>query len=719
MKPIANLIVKRHKSIFILFVLLAVAGAILMTHVNINEDMTAYLPDSSPAKQGAAIISEEFPAASTLTLMFTDLADDRKQAVYEQLQAVDGVLTVDYDDTSRYNNGAYTMFELAVDAAPFTDASKAVVGDVEAQFPDDTINISGSAAGNTLIDKILAMLFGAGALLMLVLFIMCSSWIEPLLFLITIGIAILLNMGTNIIFNSVSQITYTIAAILQLCLSIDYSIMLLSRYRQEKALGGTKQEAMKRALQNAVTAISGSSLTTIVGMLALTLMSFTLGMDLGLVLAKGVFFSLMCILTVLPALLLIFDNALEKTRKKAPHPKMVGVGKFAYKGRYIILAVFVLLLAGSFMLRNNVNITYSLSQYYDVNKHFAVENPIVVLYDTADEDAVAPELAALEADDRIESLDSYAATLGREYTAEEFAELADISTMVAGQLYQAYGADSAPLGDILDYIQTAVAANPLYQSYFPADAMDQLASAADAFVGETYSRAILHTQMPEEGEQTFALIDDIKQTLDQAGVPYMLVGNSPVAYEMHEDFPAEMNRITILTIVAIFLIVALVFRKLSVPLILTLIIQCAVWVTMGTSYLQGISMYYLPMLIVQCLLLGAMVDYGILYADYYRTARLTMGKKDSIIHALRSAIHTILTSGMILISVVGVIGLFMMTSEPAISEILLTIAKGAAFAILLILFVLPGVLAALDRGKDNKDETEDKALDDGQAVKNA
>ena len=703
MKSIAHQIVKGHKLILILFTLLAVAGAILMTQVDINTDMTKYLPESSPAKQGAKILNEEFAPASTFTLMFKNLPDARKQTVPEDVRTVEGVLAVAYDNSDRYNNSEYTLYLITVDGAAASAEAEAIVARVAALYEDDEITISGDAAGNTAMDAMVTLLIVAGALLMLVLFLMCTSWIEPLLFLITIGIAILINMGTNIIFPSVSEVTYSIAAILQICLSIDYSIMLLSRYRREKERGGTKYDAMRRALHNGVTAISGSSITTIAGMLALTLMSFTIGMDLGLVLAKGVFISLVCILTVMPALALLFDNALEKTRKKRAFlPKMKKIGAFEHKARYVILAVFVLLLVGSFFLRNSVNITYSMSDYYTVNEHFQVSNPIVAVYENEDEDVIAPLLEELQADARIESIDSYATTMEKAYTANEFAELARMNPMMVSQLYAAYGADSIPLADLIAYIETMLAQNPAYAAMLPEGAMDELAAAADSFVGERHSRAIFNTAMPEEGEETFALIDTIQQTLDETGATSLLVGNSPIAREMHESFPGEMNRITILTVVAIFLIVALVFRKLTVPLILTLIIQCAVWVTMGTSYLQGISMYYLPLLIVQCLLLGAMVDYGILYADYYREARLTHPKKESVIIALGSAIHTILTSGLVLVSVTAGIGVVLVAAEPAISEILLTLSKGAAVAIILIVFVLPGILAALDRGKDVK-----------------
>jgi len=701
MKTFANQIVKHHKIILFLFILLAVTGGILMLNVNINTDMTKYLPDDSPAKQGVAILDAEFPEASTFTLMFEDLADNRKQDVYTAIQNVEGVQQVNYDDTSRYNNGNYTLYEITVSSRSASTESQATVDRVQALFPDDTLHISGDAPGNTAIDRLPVLLLVAGALLLAVLFLMGTSWLEPILFLITIGIAILLNMGTNIFFDSVSEITYSIAAVLQVVLSIDYSIMLLTRYRLEKTKGGTNREAMARALQNAFSSITGSSLTTIVGMLALTLMSFTIGMDLGLVLAKGVFFSLLCIFTVMPALVLLFNGALERTKKKTFLPKMTWIGSFAHKARYGILIVFVLLLGGSLLLRNSVNITYSMADYYEVNKHFRVSNPVMVLYENDAEAAVAPALAALAQDERVESVNSYAATMTAPVTADAFSALTGINPMIAGQLFTTYGADSIPLNDLLDYIQTTVATNPMYADYFSQDALAQLSTASAQFVGETHSRAIFNTTLPEESDETFALIADIHQALDATGADYLLVGNSAIAYEMHESFPGEMNRITLFTIAAIFLIVALVFRKLTVPLVLTLIIQCAVWITMGTSYLQGISMYYLPLLIVQCLLLGAMVDYGILYADYYREARKSMGKKNAVIFALRSAIHTILTSGLVLVSVTIGVGLVFQATDPSIAEILMTVSKGGAIAVGLIVFVLPGVLAALDRGKND------------------
>ncbi|HPJ03792.1 MAG TPA: efflux RND transporter permease subunit, partial [Candidatus Limiplasma sp.] len=267
MKTIARNIVRDRKLILILFLVLTVVSVVLMFQVNINGDLSKYLPDSSPAKQGIAIINEEFTPASTFTLMFENLPDERKQSVYEQILQTDGVLRATYDATETFNSDPYTLYEITVDAPAFTTDSKAIVADITAQFDNDTIFVSGDAAGNTAIERIPVLIGIASVLLMLVLFIMSTSWVEPLLFAVTIGVAIALNMGSNIIFDSVSEITYSIASILQVCLSIDYSIMLLTRYRQEKETAENKEQAMRRALRHGVTAISSSSITTIIGML--------------------------------------------------------------------------------------------------------------------------------------------------------------------------------------------------------------------------------------------------------------------------------------------------------------------------------------------------------------------------------------------------------------------------------------------------------------------
>ncbi len=887
MKKLADLIVEKRKGILIVFILLTIVSTFLLFQVQVNSDMTKYLPDDSSAKIGISIMEAEFPPTSSLQVMIKGLPEAAKEQKVAELSAIEHVDSVVYEAGSdAYNQGDYTLYSVTIGVDAYSKEAKTVVSAIRDQNAAYEVALSGEAAGKNL-DRILPGLFGAAfGILMVVLILMCNSWLEPVLFLATIVVAILINMGTNIILGSVSDITQAIAAILQLCLSMDYSIMLINRYRQEKEVTDDKNEAMKKAVRNAFTAITSSSVTTIVGMLALVFMSFTIGADMGFVLAKGVFFSLLCIFTVLPALILMFDNAITKTAKKSLHIKMDGLAKFSYSARYVMLAVFVLLFAGSYMLRGNVEITYTMTDFDPVYKVFTPSNPIVVLYENKDEEKVAALAEEWEALPSVDSVSAYATTLGKAMTSTELADATGMDAKLVALMYVNYfdsqGGETPEqtvvLGDFIQFLQTDVATNPQFAALFPEGAMEQLAalgSAQDAqprlspeefaaysgmnavmvqqlfgyyftlngqaedgkiavndladfivttmaanpqyasffseemlaqlsamagdsgtnvmeqqltgtelaaymgvdeaiarqlinfygvaqgnvpggkialydfmnyiatdiatdeafapyltgdllaqltdgkaemdaglaqLVGSRFSRLILNTNLLEESEETFALIERIQGELGAAVQgEYHLVGSSVMAHEMAGSFPGEMDLITILTAVAIFLVVAISFRSLSIPLVLVLVIQCAVFITMGTAALAGSSIYYLPLLIVQCLLMGSTIDYGILYTSYYREARETLDKKEALRVALNNAIHTIMTSALILIAITLVLGFLLAGSDHAISEILLIIARGGICATVLVVFVLPSVMSALDRfvcGKKKVDKKE-------------
>lgn len=871
MKKISGFLVDKRKTVLIVFLVLTVICGVLMTQVGVNSDMTKYLPESSPMKQGLDIVEKEFPVASSFNLMVAGLKEDEKEQAAGDLEKLEYVDSVSFEPGDpAYNVGDNTLYVLNLSVAASSAEVRQVTGEIEEMYKAYDIVMSGDALGNTA-TEILPMLAGiAFVILLIILFIMCSSWVEPFLFLLTIGIAIIINMGTNILFGTVSDITTSIAAILQLVLSMDYSIMLLNRYRQEKEIGLEKTEAMKSALGNAFVSISSSSITTIVGMLALVFMSFTIGRDLGFVLAKGVLLSLICIFTVLPALILLCDGAIERTAKKSLHIKMDKIGAFSYKARRIIPIFFVILFAVSFYLKGNVGISYTMADYYIIDQTFALNNPLMVIYENGDEENIAALAETWEDSEQVTSVNGYSTTLGKELTCGELAEAADMEEAMVAQMFFYYlgekgglseqtmspnelivflktevadneqfsalmtddmrgqleaigtpgepirlsaeefavysGTDIAmvqqifgyyfmsygqtedgkiPQEALISFLQTDIAANPQFAAMLTAEdfaalqamgdesaAMDEQMSAeelAEMFqmepemvqqllylrlvsdgarpqekitlydfigfitanvagspqfepffteealaqlddaealiddglkqlVGESHSRLIINTSYPEESEDTFAFIAalqaELESTLDGS---FYIVGNSAMAHEMNGSFPTEMNYITWLTALAIFIVVAIAFRSLSVPLILVCVIQCAIFITMGSIYMQGNNIYYLPLLIVQCLLMGATVDYGILYTSYYREFRQKLTKKEAVIASLNHSIHTILTSASILIAVTGVLGFILRASNPAISEILLIIARGGLASTVLVVFILPGILAAFDR----------------------
>jgi len=795
MKKVMNFIVEKKMFILVVIILLTALCTPLATNVSINSDMSKYLPKNSQMKIGQNIMMKEFDNdINTLNIMFSKLDDNQKAKISQSLSEIKGVDSVTYDNSEKYNKDGYTLYVLSIGYAVDADETKAVMNTVKEQYADYDFVMGGSAAGNSVLLGLFPKMIGiAFIIILIILFFMCNSWIEPLIFLVSTGVAVLINMGTNIIIGSVSDITFSVAPILQLVLSMDYSIMLLTRYRQEKQVGNNKTDAMKKALQHSFSAISSSSITTIVGMLALVFMSFTIGRDLGIVLAKGVLFSLICIFTILPAMVLMLDDLIEKTAKKSLPLNMRKIGSASFHIRKVMPLVFIALLVGSFILRGGVAITYTMTDFDKINQVFTPDNTFVVLYQNKDEDKIATLVEKFDKSSEVNSVNAYCTTLGKrvtynelasavnmdeniialmyysyfeqkgeveqqkiapgvfmqylqtdiagnalfeklltqesmaqlatlggaippqmigqEMSAKDFAKFSNINEEIVSQMYNYYVISNGamPQGqismyDFIQYLLSDIVNNEVYKPFFTADNLEQLDDTKyemdkgmAQLVGKDYSRMIINTSLAAESEQTTQFITQLKKELGSNDGVYYILGNSVMAYEMQVSFPIEMNLITIFTAIVIFMVIAIAFRSLSVPLILVLIIQGAVFITMGISTIGGDRIFYLALLVVQCLLLGATVDYGILLTSYYKELRCKMDIKEALIAALTQSIHTISTSALILIIVTGLLGFYTMNSNAAVSEILMLIAKGGIVATILVVFILPGLLAAIDR----------------------
>lgn len=317
LKKIVDFLTKKRLLIFIITIILAIGSGIAMLFVNINKDMTKYLPEDSQMKQGMEIMENEFVTTTTnetFKIMFEDLESNDKQTIFEELSNYEGVENVLYDENSAdYNKENYTLYVIETKYQSISKTQELLDSIVKDYKHDYKLYSYYNNSEDNLLDFLIPI---AVVIVIIILFIMSTSLIEVLLILANIGIAIVLNLGTNIIFSSISDMTFSIAAVLQLVLSIDYSIILVNRYKQERINTDSPIEAMKKALYNAFKSITSSSLTTFVGLLALIFMSFTIGKDMGLVLAKGVLFSLICIFTLLPTLIIWSDKLLKITDKK-------------------------------------------------------------------------------------------------------------------------------------------------------------------------------------------------------------------------------------------------------------------------------------------------------------------------------------------------------------------------------------------------------------------
>ncbi len=427
MKKIADIIVE--KRIWIIIVVLAFTAVcgLLIPEVGVNDDMTKYLPDDSSMKIGMDIMEESFPEAdtdNTIRVMFTGLEREQKSALKERLEGIENVTDVDYKEGDEdYNRDKYTKYVLHMENDYGSPEEAEIIRTLERDFSgNDMTYMDDSNEGPGL--PLWVMVF-AVAMLMVILLIMSGSWFEPVLFLFTIAVAVVINLGTNIILGTISENTFSVAAILQLVLSMDYSIILINRYRQELEKTDDRKAAMKAAVAGAFSSISSSSITTVVGLLALVFMSFKIGFDMGVVLAKGVFCSVVCVFLILPGLILTFSKVIEKTAKPAPHIPTGGLARFAYRARVPLTLCFIGLFAGAWYLQKQTVICFSMTPPDAIADIFPTRSTVVMLYENQDDDAVTRIAERLEEREDVKSAANYSSTLGKQHTADDMVDAID------------------------------------------------------------------------------------------------------------------------------------------------------------------------------------------------------------------------------------------------------------------------------------------------------
>ena len=889
MKRLTNFIVSKRIYILVVMLILTAVCSFLIPKVSVNSDMSKYLPDNSSMRQGLSIMEKEFPAEEdsyTIRVMFKGLGSEKKAEVKDVLAAIENVDSVSYDrDSSDYNSGEYTLYILNTKYGYDTEEETVIEKQVTEKFSGYEVTVKNDDTSAP--DIPLSVYLAAFGIILVVLLISCGSYFEPILFLLTIGIAVVLNLGTNFFLGEISDVSFGIAAVLQLALSMDYSIILMNRYRQELNKGDDRKEAMANALCAASGSITGSAVTTIVGLLVLIFISFKIGADIGIVLAKGVAFSMLCVFTVLPALILLSHKLIEKTEKKErakkAHKKGLSavLGGFSYRYRGVIAALFIVLFLITGYLQSDTKTVYTLAAKDPIADVFPKDNTIVLLYDNADESKIADIVAVLQNKDDVKNIVSYPTTIGKQCTVKEMSEMLSkigenlqTDEKLLNIVYYHYHANGKTepmtLSDFIVFLSDTVAIDPMFSGYIDEAAAGQLAvlkpltekSAltapmppaalaqtlgmeaeqvtqlfmlryeteytpdktmslyefvsfltdnvlpkpeyavmfdeaakttlyqtkviADAVVGgkeftdkemaefigkisdkfnentvkllylysaslkpgnaqntmspralvyhieklaseplfstlltneqkagianakkllddgvqqlkgKAHSRLTVTTKLPVESEKTSAFVKEMTKLCDEKlSGEYHLIGNSIMVEEMESGFGREQMIITLLTAASIFIVVALTFRSLAIPAILVLIVQCGVFITVSALGAIGGSMYYLALLIVECILMGATIDYGILFTSYYREMRATLSVCEAIVAAYKGSIHTILTSGTIMVLITAVIGpLF---GNPTIEQIVRTLSVGCASAMFLILFVLPGILALCDR----------------------
>lgn len=419
--------------------------------------MTRYLPDDSPMKQGIEQMTEEFGEEGVGTgvsrVMFYSLPDSLRTSTKEELSAIEGVSSVLYQQgIEEYNRGEKVLYELLCsNQRSQQDLAKEITG----KYGSGVVVETGEQDTTALIGVIII----AFTLLLIVLFIMCESWLEPPIFLVGIGVAVAINMGTNALLNSVSATTNSIAGILQLVLSIDYSIILMNRYRQEKALGDQDNiMAMTNALKKASSSIVSSAFTTIVGLMALVFMKFKIGADMGIVLAKGVLCSLVSIFVVLPTLILALDHAIEKSTKKVLRIRTDRLSGFSMKFRIPLVLFFVTAFAVSYYFHKKTEISFFPEQKSEIARYFPPKNIVVLLYENNDSEKVIDLADSLSSDPKVKTFISYPSLMQKRHTASDIKGMVGDFSVMAGDT--GYDLADFDINTVVDAIYYLASHNP-------------------------------------------------------------------------------------------------------------------------------------------------------------------------------------------------------------------------------------------------------------------
>lgn len=734
-EKLAALIVDKRKAFYLFYIIAGIFCAISTGWTKVNNDITSYLPDSSETRIGLDLMNDQFVTYGSGSIMLDNVTFEKAEEIASELEEIDGVtsVTVENDEDS-YKNGSALLsitFDGEEDDQISKDAMKAVKEKLEPY--DEYIN---SAVGNSSSETIAAEMQTVVVIVLViiigVLFFTSHTYMEIPVLLMTFGMAALLNMGTNFMFGEISFVSNSIAVVLQLALAIDYAIILCNRYTEERTAMGAR-DAVVTALSKAIPEISSSCLTTLSGMVAMMLMQFKLGFDLGIVLCKAIFFSIFVVFTLMPGLLMSFSPLIDKTHHRNFVPNITAVGKFDVKTRFVVPPLFAVLLVAGFILSNQTNYVYgysTLSTYTKnatqiaeekIDETFGSNNLVVVMVPAGNyeqEHKLLERLEGLPEVDsamglaNIEAMDGYVLTDA--LTPRQFAELTDMDIEVVQLAYAAYAASNEDYGEIVSSISSSSVSTftvPLIDMFTFIydekeagyvnlddelndkidDLHEQLDKAKLQLGTDEYSRMLLYTNVPEEGPETFEFLDKLHEVVQEYYPENSyVVGDSTSDYDLSNVFSTDNLMVSILSFLFVLVILVFTFKSAGLPVLLLAIIQGAVWINFSVPVLMDTNIFFLSYLIVSSIQMGANIDYAIVISSRYTDLKKSMSTKDAMVETLNQAFPTIITSGAIL-AIAGLLIGFL-SSDVAISSVGICLGRGTLISIFLVMFVLPQIL---------------------------
>ena len=730
MEKIATFIVDKRNLFFLLYAFALIFSIVATGWVKVENDITTYLPEDTETRQGLTVMNDNFVTYGTARVMVSNVTYETAENICSDLESINGVTSVDFDDTTDHYKSASALFSVTFDGTTTDDISVHALHTIRDMlagydtYIDTEVGVDTSADLQSEMSVILVL---AAIVIVLVLTLTSRSYAEVPVLIMTFGAAALLNMGTNFLCGTISFISNSVTVILQLALAIDYAIILCHRFSDEHETKDTR-EACIAALSKAIPEISSSSLTTISGLGALAFMHFGIGRDMATVLIKAILFSLLSVFTLMPGLLMVFSKKIDATRHKNLIPKITFLGKFDVATRFIVPPIFAVVVVVTAVLANKCPYCYSYTDlvtakqsesqiaHQKIKNTFGVNNMVAVIVPTGNYDSErqllkdldsCAEVKSTQGLANIDAMDGY--KLADALTPRQMSELAGLDYEVAEALYAAYAVDQneygklisglgdykVPLFDMFMFLQREMKDGNITLDGDIQETLDdlfeQLNKAQLQLQSDKYSRLVVYLNLPEESDETMDFLDTMHALIAKYySSDTYIVGNSTNVKDLSSSFGEDNMLISVLSALFVVIILLFTFKSAGLPVLLIVVIQGSIWINFSVPTIQHESLYFLGYLIVNSIQMGANIDYAIVISSHYTDLKKEMRPKEAIIAALNEAFPTIFTSGTILAVAGALIGV--MTTNPVIAAIGTCLGRGTVISIVLVMAVLPQIL---------------------------
>ena len=731
MIKISSFIVDKRNLFFLIYIILIIFSAFSRNWVQVENELSAYLPETAETCQGLDLMEEQFITYGTAKIMVTNIEYDAAQKLADEIEAMDTVGMLAFDNTTDHYNNFSALYDVTFDYDETDDKCLEALETLKEYLSGYDFYVStslGDQSSETIASEMSVIIVWVAVIVVAVLLLTSQTWAEVPVLLLTFVSAAILSMGTNFVFGTISFVSNSVTVVLQLALSIDYAIILCNRYKEEHATLPIRDAALI-ALSKSIPEISSSSLTTIGGLIAMMFMQFGIGSDMAICLIKAIILSLMSVFLLMPGLIVLFGNLMDKTVHKNFVPKIPFVGKFAYKTRFFVPPVFVAVLVVFFILQKNCPYVYGystlttplLNQYQIadnmIEESFGETNFVALIVPAGNYDKESKLLRDIDARAEVdysvglsntEAMDGYMLT--DKLSARQFSELLELDYEVAELLYMAYAVNdenyaklvsgistySVPLIDMIMFLYEEVE-----EGYVTLedDLMDTLESAyqqmniaKEQLQGEEYSRMLIYLNLPEEGDETFAFLDEMhemaRKYYEEGTI--LVVGESTSQYDLCKTFSRDNTVVNVVSILAVLAVLLFTFKSAGMPVLLIIVIQGSIWINFSFPALMKSNLFFMSYLIVSSIQMGANIDYAIVISGRFMELKEKMNKKDAIIETMNFAFPTIITSGSML-AIAGVL-IGQMTSEAAIAGIGQCLGRGTFISIFIVMFILPQIL---------------------------